>query len=173
MTQQLQTTVLGRQYTLELSGPLTGYWLAFLRLLIGWWFLHAGLTKYATAGEFEAGWFLTQTGTIVSPILNAVAGGWTEAVVNAVIPAGEVVIGLALILGCLTRLASLFGAVQMSFFYLGNEAWRRSFVNGDLLGLLFFLTIMVFGAGRVWGIDAYLEQSEFVQSHWWLRYALG
>jgi thiosulfate dehydrogenase [quinone] large subunit len=173
MTQQLQMTVLGRECTLTLSEELTGYWVAFLRLLLGWWFLHAGLNKYATPGEFSAGWFLEQSSTIVSPIITMFAGGWTEAFVNAAIPLGEVLIGLGLILGCLTRLASFFGSFMLFFFYFGNEAWRRSLVNGDLLGLVLFLTVMAFGAGRVWGVDQYLEETALVESNPWLRYVLG
>lgn len=65
MTQQLQTTVFGREYT------------------------------------------LTQSGTVVSPVLNAFADGTSEALINAVIPLGEVLIGLGLILGALTQPRSL------------------------------------------------------------------
>jgi thiosulfate dehydrogenase [quinone] large subunit len=173
MPEELTVDVLGRRYSLVLSAPLTGYWLVFLRLLVGWWFLHAGLNKFATPGAFSAGWFLEIQGSLVSPILNAFAGGWTEAALNVAIPVGEVLIGLGLILGCLTRLAASFGAVLMVFFYFGNAAWRRGFVNGDLLGVVVFLTLIVFGAGRVWGIDAYLERTSFVQSHWWVRHLLG
>lgn len=173
MPQQLQTTVLGRQSTLDLSGKLTGYWVAFVRLLVGWWFLHAGLHKYMTPEPFSAGWFLGQGGTIVSPILNAFAGGATQGFVNFMIPLGELLIGLGLILGCLTRLAAFFGAFLMFFFYFANEAWKHGFVNGDLMGLVLFLTVIVFGAGRVWGVDEYLEDTEFVQSRQWLRYLLG
>jgi thiosulfate dehydrogenase [quinone] large subunit len=54
MVQQLTTTMLGREYTLDLSGTATGYWLVFLRLLVGWWFLHEGLNKYATPGQFRS-----------------------------------------------------------------------------------------------------------------------
>lgn len=173
MTQELETSVLGRRWTLELPETATGYWLVFLRLLTGWWFLRAGLRKYTTPGSFDAGWFLEKPGTLVSPVLNAFAGGWTEAMVNAVVPAGEVLIGLGLLLGLLTRLAALNGAVLLCFFYFGNEAWRRGFVNGDLLGLVAMLTVLLFGAGRIWGVDAYLEGTSFVRGHDWLRYLLA
>ena len=168
-----ETPVLGRRWGLEFSGVLTGYWLLFVRLLVGWWFLHEGLDKYVTPGPFRAGWFLEKTGTVVSPLLNALAGGPSEAVVNVAIPLVEVLIGLGVVLGALTRLASVFGASLMLVFYLGNEAWRRGFVNGDLMGLVLFLTVLVFGAGRVWGVDAYLERTRFVRAHPWLRYLLG
>lgn len=173
MTQQLQTTVLGRECTLTLPDEVTGYWLVFVRLLLGWWFLHAGLNKYATPGEFTAGWFLEQSETVVSPIITVFAGGATEAFVNAAIPIGEILIGLGLVLGCLTRLASFFGSFMLFFFYFGNEAWRRGLVNGDLLGLVLFFTVMLFGAGRVWGVDQYLEETSLVESNPWLRYFLG
>ncbi len=166
-------TVLGREYTLDLSGKLTGYWLVFLRLLVGWWFLHEGLNKYATPGSFGAGWFLEKRGTIVSPVLNAFAGGTTEAAIDALVPLGELLIGVGLILGALTRTAAFFGAFMMFVFYFGSEHWRRGLVNGDLLGLVLFVTIIVFGAGRVWGIDSYLETTSTVRDRPWLRYLLG
>lgn len=152
---------------------LTAYWFLFMRLLVGWWFLHEGLDKYVTPGPFRAGWFLEKTGTVVSPLLTALANGPGEAAVNVAVPLGELLIGLGVILGALTRLASLFGASMMLVFYLGNEAWRRGFVNGDLMGLVLFLTIFVLGAGRVRGVDAYLEGTRFVRAHPWLRYVLG
>ncbi len=173
MTQQLQMTVFGRAYTLSLSGTLTGYWLVFLRLLVGWWFLHEGLNKYATPGQFRAGWFLETGGTVVSPVLNAFAGGATEAAITAVIPPGEILIGLGLILGALTRTAAFFGAVMLFFFYFGGEHWRRGLVNGELLGLVLFVTIIAFGAGRVLGLDSYLETTDLVEANPWLRYFLG
>jgi thiosulfate dehydrogenase [quinone] large subunit len=173
MVQQLRTTVLGRDGTLELSGKLTGYWIVFLRLLVGGWFLHEGLNKYATPGAFSAGWFLEKTGTIVSPVLNALAGGTTETIITLAIPAGELLIGVGLVLGALTRTAALFGSVMMFFFYFGGEHWRRSLVNGELLGFVLFVTIIIVGAGRIWGIDAHLESTELVHDHPWLRYLLG
>ena len=173
MDHSFRTTVLGREYGLVLSGTVTGYWVVFLRLLMGWWFLHEGLNKYITPGDFTPGWFLEKTGTIVSPVLNAFAGGQTEAAVTILIPIGEVLIGLGLILGALTRTAAFFGAVMMFFFYFGGEHWRRGLVNGDLFGLVLFLTIIVVGAGRVLGIDAYLEATDIVDNRPWLRYFLG
>ena len=106
-------------------------------------------------------------------MLNAFAAGATEAWVNAVIPIGEVLIGLGLILGALTRTAALFRAAMLFFFYFGGEHWRHGLVNSDLLGLVLFVTILVFGAGRVWRIDSYLEQTEIVRARPWLRYLLG
>jgi thiosulfate dehydrogenase [quinone] large subunit len=62
---------------------------------------------------------------------------------------------------------------MMFFFYFGGEHWRRGLVNGDLFGLLLFLTIIFVGAGRVLGIDAYIETTGVVENRTWLRYLLG
>jgi thiosulfate dehydrogenase [quinone] large subunit len=45
------------------------------------------------------------------------------------------------------------------FFYLGNADWAHGIVNGDLMGLMLFVTLGVLGAGRVLGLDAILEKT--------------
>ena len=76
------------------------------------------------------------------------------------VPVGETLIGLGLLVGALVRLAAFFGGILMTFFYLGNAAWSHGFVNSDLMGLLLFVTIGVLGAGRVLGLDALLERTD-------------
>jgi thiosulfate dehydrogenase [quinone] large subunit len=46
-------------------------------------------------------------------------------------------------------------------------------VNGDLMGLLLFVTVAVFGAGRVWGVDQYLERTDWAQNSRIAPYLLG
>lgn len=174
-TLQFDTQLFGREVSYGLGGAWASYWLVFIRLVTGWWFLSAGLSKVVEYGLlYDAeGWLLHGTeGTIVYPItewfaLNAVI------IPNVMVPWGQLAIGLGLILGCLTRLAAANGAILMFFFYFGNADFAHGFVNGDLLGMLMFLTIIVFAAGRIWGIDAYLEGTDAVTNRPWLRYLLG
>ena len=149
----------------DLNGTFAGYWAAALRVITGYWFLHAGVTKFAfIAGEpFDAsGWMLNATGG--SPIHGffvwAANTPWLLEFTNVMIPVGETLIGLGLLVGALVRLAALFGGVLMTFFYLGNAAWSHGVVNGDLMGLLLFITIGVLGAGRVLGLDALIERTD-------------
>jgi len=96
--------------------------------------------------------------------------------VNFAIPIGETMIGLGLILGALTRMAAFFGAVLMVFFYFINGetgGWAHGVVTGELLGLLIFAMIATLGAGRVFGIDAYLRRTRFVQNRPRLQYLMG
>ena len=148
----------------DLNGTFAGYWAAALRIVTGYWFLHAGVTKFAfVAGEpFDAsGWMLNATGG--SPIHGffvwAAGMPWLVEFTNFMVPV-ETLIGLGLLVGALVRLAAFFGGILMTFFYLGNAAWSHGFVNSDLMGLLLFVTIGVLGAGRVLGLDALLERTD-------------
>jgi thiosulfate dehydrogenase [quinone] large subunit len=89
------------------------------------------------------------------------------------VPLIETLIGLALIAGAFTRLAAFGGVFFMVLFWVGNAGFGHGLVNGDLMGLLLFLTVMVLAAGRYYGLDAYIEDTRFVQNHPRLKYLLG
>ncbi|MFB6251376.1 MAG: DoxX family membrane protein [Halobellus sp.] len=159
----------------DLQGTLAGYWVAVLRVVTGYWFLHAGVTKYLAAEPFSAqGWLVNATGG--SPITGffvwAGQTPWMLEFANVMIPLGETLIGLGLVVGALVRLASFFGAFLMVFFYLGNAAWSHGLVNGDLMGLLLFVTLGIFGAGRVLGLDSVIEEMDFADNRI-AKYVLG
>lgn len=173
MAYHMETDVLGDRVSLEFDGPWAGYWLLFTRLIVGYWFLHAGLTKLMFG--FDASGYLkyASVGAITEPILQPFASGLGLAIVNVMIPWGEFLIGLGLVLGAFVRLASFFGAMLMFFFYFTNHGWAHGMVSSELLGMLFFVTIAVFGAGRIWGVDEYIEQLDRVATSRWARYLLG
>jgi thiosulfate dehydrogenase [quinone] large subunit len=148
-----------------------------MRLTVGWWMLHSGLDKFL-AWPFDAGWFVggAAGGTSLGPLVTLFAGEAGLAFVNIMIPLGQTLIGLGLILGALTRLASFFGAFLMTFFYFINGetgGWAHGVVTGELLGLLIFAMIATLGAGRVLGIDAYLAPTNLFQNHPKLRWLIG
>ena len=167
---------LGRRQEFEYADGVAGYTLVLIRLVVGYWFLHAGWTKFAfVAGEpFDATGYLAHAETPIAPLFEFVVGTpWLLEATNVMIPLGEFLIGLGLVLGALVRLAALFGGVLMTLFYLGNADWAHGYVNGDLLGLLMFVIVGVFAAGRILGVDASLEETEFVKRRPRLRYLLG
>jgi len=174
MATSTQTTV-ANPLDFDLQGTLAGYWVAVLRVLTGYWMLHAGLGKYLAAEPFSAqGWLVNATGG--SPIhgflMWAGQTPWMLGFTNFMIPLGETLIGLGLVVGGLVRLASFFGAFLMVFFYLGNASWSHGLVNGDLMGLMLFVTMGVLGAGRVLGIDSIIEDMDFADSRV-AKYLLG
>ena len=89
------------------------------------------------------------------------------------VPLGETLIGLGLLAGVLVRLASFFGATFMTLFWVGNADFAHGLVNGDFLGLLMFVTMIVFATGRYYGLDAIIEKTAFVERRPKLRYLLG
>ncbi|MFC7205449.1 DoxX family membrane protein [Haloferax namakaokahaiae] len=176
MTTNAQVEMLGRQIEFNYAEGVTGYVLVLVRLLTGYWFLHAGVTKYLGAEPFNAaGWMTGATqGTLVHGLLAWVAGvPVLMELTNFMIPLGEVLIGLGILVGALTRLAAFFGGFLMVFFYLGNADFAHGFVNGDLFGLMLFAIVGTLALGRIYGVDAIVEKTEFVRQRPALKYILG
>ncbi|WP_136688189.1 DoxX family protein [Halorhabdus amylolytica] len=169
---EVNTTLFGTNVSYEIDGRWLAYWTLLLRLIVGWWFLHAGLDKILN-WPFDASWFVGSEGTVVSPIMAPFSSGIGLEIVNFMVPVGQTLIGLGLIVGCLLRLAAFFGAFLMVFFTTANQDWAHGMVNGDLMGLVLFIALIVLGAGRVWGLDAYIERTALVRNNQWLRYILG
>ncbi|MEZ3143835.1 DoxX family membrane protein [Halobaculum sp. MBLA0143] len=157
------------------GGELQSYWIAFLRLVTGWWFFHAGVTKLIEDGlAFSYGpmYLRGMTGTALGPI-PVWMGENLAPLIQAGVPLGETAIGLGLMVGALVRLAAFFGVFFMTLFWVGNAGFGHGLVNADLMGLLLFVTTIVFAAGRHYGLDAILERTAFVQRRPRLRYLLG
>jgi len=174
MTHELNTSVLGSDVSLRFNAPWAAYWLAFLRILTGWWMMHGGLTKLMEWPFSAKGYMLfASQGTVLAPVLQLFGNNPTLlAFTDVMIPVGEFLIGLGVLLGALTRLAAFFGAFLMTFFYFTNADWGHGLFSGDMMGLLLFITIAIFGAGRVFGVDQWLEQMDWAQSRW-ARLILG
>jgi len=175
MATQTQTPLLGEHTRLNLRGGWQQYWLASLRLLVGWWFLHAGLSKlladglnYTYGPIYLQGMTDTALGGIPVWMGNNLA--W---LIKPGVPLFETLIGLAIMVGLLTRLAAFGGVFFMTLFWVGNAGFGHGLVNGDLMGLLLFLTVGILGAGRYFGLDALVEKTGFVENHPRLRYLLG
>lgn len=166
---------LSEEFEVSLAGPLVAYWIAILRVLTGWWFFHAGITKLIEDGlayGYGPTYLQGMTGTALGPI-PVWMGNNLAWLIEPGVPIFETLIGLALMAGVLTRLASFGGAVFMILFWIGNAAFTNGLINGDFMGLLLFVTVMVFAAGRYYGLDAVIEKTRFVEQRPRLRYLLG
>ncbi|MEH7417274.1 DoxX family membrane protein [Neobacillus drentensis] len=136
--------------------------LTVLRLYLGYNWLAAGWGKLA-GGEFDASGFLK--GAIANPVKGpdgTVVFGWyvdflkqvalpNVHVFNTVIPAGEFLVGLGLLLGCLTTAAMFFGLL-MNFSYLFAGA-----ISSNPMDILFGGIILFagFNAGKI-GLDRWV-----------------
>ncbi|MFC6836804.1 DoxX family protein [Halomarina ordinaria] len=170
-------TVTGRAH------DLAAWFVLALRLMIGYAFLYAGWTKVVAAEPFDARGYLVGVAATNGNPLEGVfywmgTTDWLVALANVAVPWGELLIGLGLVVGALTRLAAFFGALLMVLFYFGNWDVAHGVVNGDLAYALVFLTVAALGAGRILGLDAYLERYEvdgepLVERYPVLDYVLG
>lgn len=162
--------------------PLSGLFVVALRLVIGGMILFAGLGK--VSGEaFDASGYLVHGVAAASPVSGLYAAMASNAIVmdviNVVIPGTQLLIGTALILGAFVRLAALGGTLQMVAFYLGG--WEGEFLalfDSTLIYAVVFLSVAALGAGRVFGLDAYIEQitvggQSVIERFPALRYILG
>ncbi|MFD1687323.1 DoxX family protein [Halobellus litoreus] len=161
---------------------LSVWFILALRLMIGVAFFQSGIDKVLSGSFSAAGYLQNAPPANGSPVAGLfVAMGetpWFVDFVNIAVPWGEVLIGLGVIFGALTRLAAFWGAFMMLLFYLGNWEISHGYINGDFAYMLVFLSVAAFGAGRILGLDAYIEQYEvggepLIQRYPWMRYLLG
>ncbi|RAW45882.1 DoxX family protein [Halorubrum sp. 48-1-W] len=168
-------TLLGKAHS------LSALFIVLLRAAIGGMILFAGLGK-VTEWPFDAAGYLANVDP-ASPVSGLYASMASMPalmeVVNVVVPVTQVLIGVALIAGAFVRLAALGGALQMTMFYLGGWSGdAMALFDSTLIYAVVFLTVAAFGAGRVLGLDAYIERlnvggQALVERVPKLRYVLG
>jgi thiosulfate dehydrogenase [quinone] large subunit len=160
----------------EITGAIHQRGVALLRIAVGIIFLWAGLEKVAAPEPFDASGFLTfgTLGTLGWPFVTGeVAEGtvfnpthdfWVAlaenesamALINVLVPIGQIGIGISLILGLFTRFGAAMGALMMGFFFLAAWDFQYGIVNQHLTYSLVCLTVAGIGAGKYYGLDSVL-----------------
>lgn len=177
---QFQGNLLGQEFTFEYSKQWVAYSILFLRIAMGWILFQGGITKV-----LDPSW------TAEGYLLNAIPEGnpfnfWSTFAGNPAIDFlnqwGLTLTGLGLILGAAVRWNAFWGAVMMFFYWLSALSGGLGdflpvgygWVFDDHLVYVFLLFgLGALGAGRILGVDAWLEDTEFVENNGWLRYLLG
>jgi thiosulfate dehydrogenase [quinone] large subunit len=155
------------------------YGVALLRVVVGVIFVWAGLSKvfnegapgswsaqgflkFATNGSL--GWpFVTGTADptkIYNPTHDfwvSLAGNATAmTIVNNLVVAGEMCVGIALLLGVVTRFAGVMGAFMMAFFFLAGWSFTDGIVEEHVTYAVILLALAGMGAGNYFGLDRVL-----------------
>ncbi|SDM29946.1 DoxX family protein [Sediminibacillus halophilus] len=131
--------------------------LAVIRIYLGYQFLHAGIEKL-TGGGFDASGFLQGAIASATGEHPAVQGWWATFLEHVALPNatlfsflvmwGEVLVGIALILGLLTNFATLMGMVMnFAFLFSGTVS-----TNGQMILLAIFVIVAGANAGK-YGLD--------------------
>jgi thiosulfate dehydrogenase [quinone] large subunit len=138
--------------------------LVALRMLIGWHFFYEGLAKVTSQYWTSAG-YLSESKFIFSDLFLGLAANPTSLfVVDFVNKWGLVVIGLALLLGCLTRAATIAGIVLLALYYIAAPPFvgyaysmptegSYLIVNKVLIELAALVVLLAFPTGRIIGLD--------------------
>ena len=140
-----------------------------LRVLIGWHFLYEGLSKLTSPGWSASGYLLQSRGPFAALFRGMAADSSVLGVVNQLNMWGLTAIGLGLILGCFTRLASASGLLVILLFYLCNPPFVGYFysiptegsylvVNKNLVEAAALAVILTTGSGRAAGLDLIIHR---------------
>lgn len=133
--------------------------LTVIRIYIGYCWLTAGYHKVVDG--FDASGFLHGAVAGASGEHPTVQGWWASfleavAIPNAglfstLVAYGEVLVGLGLILGCLTTIAAFFG-IMMNFAFLFSGTVST---NAQMVLLTIFILVAGYNAGRI-GLDRFV-----------------
>ena len=140
--------------------------LALMRIAIGWHFAYEGVFKLLFKEHGWAGPYLTSTNWIGAEFFHWLASNDTTLrIVEMANAWGLLLVGLGLMVGCMTRLAALGGIALLALYYVAHPALfvdskaivegNYLIVNKNLVELLALLVVLVMPAPR-WGLDGFL-----------------
>ena len=140
------------------------YLLTALRIVIGWHLLYEGLVKLANPDWSSIGFLLDSKGIFSNFFYSLASNPDVLNVVDTLNIAGLTLIGLGLILGSFTRLATISGIVLLAFYYLSHPPFvglkyvlpmEGSYlvVNKNLIELVALCVLLVFPTGHILGFD--------------------
>lgn len=138
-----------------------------LRMVIGWHFLYEGLAKLTNPYWTSAGYLAESKGWFSGLFLDIAASPTVLTVVDYLNIWGMVLIGLGLILGAFTQVATIAGIVLLALYYLAAPPFvgltyamptegSYLIVNKVLIELVAMLVLLAFPTGRVLGLDRFL-----------------
>jgi len=135
------------------------FFLFLLRISMGWIFLYSGATKLLDP-KWSAEGFLKSAKTFPQ-FYNWLAGSQNIDWINLLNEWGQLLIGLALIFGFLTRFASVGGVLMMILYYFPGLTFpyvgaHSYLVDEHIIYALIFGFFASTLAGQYWGIDGFL-----------------
>ena len=155
---------------------------------MGWTLFQGGVTKLITYldanpdNNWTAAGYLANAIPQGNPLMGFFGSLAGSPLIDLLNMWGLTLTGLGLIIGALVRWNAFWGAIMMLFY------WAASLEGGLLAGLplahgwvvddhivyaVLLFGLGAFGAGRILGLDASIEQTQFVKQRPWLRYFLG
>lgn len=149
--------------------------LVLLRIFIGWHLLYEGIAKLLIP-DWSSEAYLLNSKWIFGGIFNALAQNPSALqVVDFLNIWGLILLGLALLLGILSRYAAIGGMVLLSLYYVANPPFfgidfgmpaegHYLFINKTLIEIIALGFLAVFPSGSYFGLDRFLKRTQASKS---------
>jgi len=139
--------------------PTPSRWLALLRIYAGAWFVWLGASQayHGFVGSFTR--LLNEHSRPFAEFYHSFLTSFVipnAQIIAICLIAAEILIGLLLILGLLTRLTTIIALVIAINYFLTLARADRLYLTITLTGIVIILVLLGSAAGRVWGMDATL-----------------
>ncbi|MCD4664664.1 MAG: DoxX family protein [Bacteroidales bacterium] len=142
-------------------------WLVILRVLIGWHFLYEGMVKLVNPNWSSVGYLLDSSGRFKEVFFSIAANPDLLKIADFLNVWGLIAIGLGLILGVFTRVATWSGIVLLGFYYLSHPPFiglsysmpmegSYFIVNKVLIEMVAMIVLLIFPTGRQIGLDRFI-----------------
>lgn len=139
-------------------------WMVALRVIIGWHFMYEGLVKLVNPNWSSVGYLMDSQGWFKGVFESMAANPSTLAVVDFMNIWGLIAIGLGLILGLFTRIATWSGVALLAMYYLSHPPFvglqygmpmegSYLIVNKILIELVALVILLFVPTGKYIGID--------------------
>ena len=143
------------------------FWLVTLRVLIGWHFLYEGLVKLVNPNWSGIGYLMDSGGFMAGFFQGLAANQSTLQVIDFINIWGLIAIGLGLILGSFTRIASIAGIILLALYYLSHPPFpgikyampmegSYLIVNKILIEMVALAVLFLFPTGKEFGMEKFI-----------------
>jgi thiosulfate dehydrogenase [quinone] large subunit len=145
--------------------------LVTLRIILGWYFLYEGFVKIANPDWSSFGYLLDSKGFFSGMFHSMASNADVVAVVDWLNKWGLTMIGLGLILGLLTQLASFFGMLMLIMYFFSHpplasityvmpQEGSYLWVNKTLIEIFTMALLIAFPTGHIFGVDRFIFKSD-------------
>ena len=145
-----------------------------LRVAMGWIFVWSGFDKLL--GDWTSAGFLVNgtSGPLEGWFADVGANSAAVDVIDGLVISGQILIGIALILGVVTRFTLFWAGAMIFMFYIAQfPPAQNPFLDEHIVYIGVFLLLAALGAGRILGLDALIEKVPFVRRIPGAEYLLG
>ena len=145
-----------------------------LRMAMGWIFVWAGFDKLL--GDWTSAGFLVNatSGPLEGWFVDLGTNSAAVDVIDGLVIWGQILIGIALILGVVTRFSLFWAGAMIFMFYIAQfPPAHNPFLDEHIVYIGVFLLLGALGAGRILGLDALIEKLPLVRRIRGAEYFLG